>query len=425
MSNKITGILSGGPNTMIILVICVVAALGIGAIAASGILNNNEPTNDTDGTKYTVSFDPRNGDDPATIEVEKGQPSPVPKVIPLLQGQTFLGWYTAASGGTLWDFNTLIEENVVLYAQWGTFYITQGTAIAKTYGNPAFTLTTSGGEGPGAVTWSSNNACISIDNTGKATITGAGTAVITATKAAGGGHGSVTAQTTITVAKATLTVTADNKSMNAGGSVPALTFRYSGFVYGDTAASLTAVPSVSTTATSSSPANTTYPIVVSGGASSNYSFSYVNGTMTVSPPSAATTIIVKHVRSSDGFILLEDTHTVTPGSYAYGSTFFHYYDYDGLAPGSAPASGTIQAGQTITIVHHYTKQFATVIVKHICGQMILEENSYEVTPGGYGPYLSKNFEGFVYDKIAPGSAPASGTIQTGETRTITYEYLPV
>jgi len=85
---------------------------------------------------------------------------------------------------------------------------------------------------------------------------------------------------TMTVQPAALTVTANSESMNYGGPVPALTASYTGFVNGDNASSLTIKPTLTTTATSSSPTGT-YPITVSGAADPNYTITYVNGTMTV------------------------------------------------------------------------------------------------------------------------------------------------
>jgi hypothetical protein len=56
--------------------------------------------------------------------------------------------------------------------------------------------------------------------------------------------------------------------------------RYSGFANGDTAASLTTPPTISTTATTASAVGT-YPITASGAVSANYTISYVNGSLTV------------------------------------------------------------------------------------------------------------------------------------------------
>src|SRR6185503_15482578 len=85
---------------------------------------------------------------------------------------------------------------------------------------------------------------------------------------------------TLTVAPAVLTVTANNKTKTYGAANPALTVSYSGFVNGDTAASLTAPPAVTTTATPGSGVGS-YPITASGAASANYTIGYVAGTLTV------------------------------------------------------------------------------------------------------------------------------------------------
>jgi hypothetical protein len=85
------------------------------------------------------------------------------------------------------------------------------------------------------------------------------------------------------VTKATLSVSANNLSMTQGKVVPALTYTMSGFENGDTQAkSSTGAPKLTTTATSTSPAGS-YPITVAAGtlAAADYSFKFVNGTLTV------------------------------------------------------------------------------------------------------------------------------------------------
>jgi MBG domain (YGX type)/Bacterial Ig-like domain (group 3)/Domain of unknown function (DUF4214)/SdrD B-like domain len=86
-----------------------------------------------------------------------------------------------------------------------------------------------------------------------------------------------------TVATAPLTITAQNQTMVQGASVPTLTAGFSGFVNGDSPASLTRQPTLSTTATSMSGPGT-YPITVSGAVDPNYSISYQSGLLTVLPP---------------------------------------------------------------------------------------------------------------------------------------------
>jgi hypothetical protein len=87
---------------------------------------------------------------------------------------------------------------------------------------------------------------------------------------------------TITVNKAALTVTADNLVKVYGQANPALTFTYSGFVNGDTAAAVKGSPKLSTTATTSSTVGT-YPITLTLGTltAANYTFILANGVMAV------------------------------------------------------------------------------------------------------------------------------------------------
>src|SRR5262249_57265083 len=75
-------------------------------------------------------------------------------------------------------------------------------------------------------------------------------------------------------------ITANKRTKVEGASNPALTVSYRGFGNGDTAASLATPPSVSTTATAGSAAGT-YTITPGGAVSTNYTFTYVNGTLTV------------------------------------------------------------------------------------------------------------------------------------------------
>ena len=89
---------------------------------------------------------------------------------------------------------------------------------------------------------------------------------------------------TLTVTKAALTITANNQSKVYGASLPTLTASYSGFVNGDTSASLSTQPSISTTATASSHVSgSPYTITASGAVDTDYTISYVAGTLTVTP----------------------------------------------------------------------------------------------------------------------------------------------
>ena len=85
--------------------------------------------------------------------------------------------------------------------------------------------------------------------------------------------------TTLTVTKATLTVTAINDTIVIGSELPEFQIAYSGFVFGDDTSSLTTLA----TATCNVPADSigTFEIKVSGGEADNYTFEYVSGNLTV------------------------------------------------------------------------------------------------------------------------------------------------
>jgi len=80
--------------------------------------------------------------------------------------------------------------------------------------------------------------------------------------------------------RAPLIVSANNETMVQGSAVPALTISYMGFVDGQTATSLTTIPTATTTATKRSTPGK-YTITVKGAVDPNYTISYVPAIMTV------------------------------------------------------------------------------------------------------------------------------------------------
>ncbi len=105
--------------------------------------------------------------------------------------------------------------------------------------------------------------------------------------------------TTASITQAALTVTADNKTRAAGQPNPTLTATYSGFVGGETLATsgVTGSPALSTTTINVAG---TYPITAALGtlSASNYSFSFVNGVLTVTPAAASQLVILTQPSST-------------------------------------------------------------------------------------------------------------------------------
>jgi MBG domain (YGX type)/Bacterial Ig-like domain (group 3) len=95
------------------------------------------------------------------------------------------------------------------------------------------------------------------------------------------GNYSVTSNNgTLTITPVGLMITADDKTKVLDSPNPAFTATYSGFQNGDTPASLTGVLTCATTAVTNSPVGS-YPITCSGQSSSNYTITYVPGTLSI------------------------------------------------------------------------------------------------------------------------------------------------
>src|ERR1043166_2850237 len=107
-----------------------------------------------------------------------------------------------------------------------------------------------------------------------------GTYTITASGAVDANYTITHVNGTLTVTSASITVVANDKTKVYGQELPTLTASYSGFVLSDGTNDLTALATITTTATATSDVGT-YPITASGATSPNYSFSYVGGTLTI------------------------------------------------------------------------------------------------------------------------------------------------
>ncbi len=182
-----------------------------------------------------------------------------------------------ASGG--------VDDNYAFTYTDGTLTINQATLSitaddqSKDYGaaNPALTVTYSGFQNGDDET--SLTAAPAASTTADAT-SAVGTYTITAADGVDDNYTFTYSDGTLTVNKATLSVTADNQSKTYGDANPSLTVSYSGFQNGDDETSLTTVPTAATTADATSAAGT-YTITASGGADDNYTFSYTEGILTV------------------------------------------------------------------------------------------------------------------------------------------------
>jgi hypothetical protein len=216
----------------------------------------------------------------------------------------FVNGDTAASlGGTL-GFNRATGENVGSYLitpngltsgnytvafNTGTLGITKaGLSVTaddktKTYGgaDPAFTVGYSGflnGDTAASLGGTLAFNRVSGENVGSYVITPSGLT---------GGNYTISFTTgTLTITKATLSVTADDKSKTYGSLDPAFTATYSGFVNGETASVLGGTLSFSRTTGETVGA---YQVAPGGLTSANYAISFDTGTLTISKAPLAIT----------------------------------------------------------------------------------------------------------------------------------------
>jgi hypothetical protein len=164
------------------------------------------------------------------------------------------------------------------------------SAPAVTYpSNAVLTLTVSSTAGT-----PTGNATLSVDGgsalsqplnaSGVATFTlsglAAGNHTLAASYAAQGNFGSSSTTASVSVLKAPLTVTVANATKVYGAALPSFSVTYSGFVNGDTAASLGGMLIFSTTATQGSPVGS-YTITPSGLTSSNYAITFLSSVLSV------------------------------------------------------------------------------------------------------------------------------------------------
>ena len=186
-----------------------------------------------------------------------------------------LGTLTAANYTFAFTDGTLTIARVPLKAK--------ANDVARAYGSPNPPLT-------GSLTGVVNNDNITVTFTTAATTQStAGNYAITPVLSDPGArltnYDVTLTNGTLTIEKVPLTVTADDKTMVYLSPLPPFTARYSGFVLNETASVLTGQPSFTTGATATSLPGT-YPIVVMPGtlAAANYSFRFVNGTLTIIGP---------------------------------------------------------------------------------------------------------------------------------------------
>ncbi len=217
----------------------------------------------------------------------------------------------------------------------------------------------------------------------------------------------------LTVGKAELLISADNKSKGYGAAIPTLTVHYTGLLNGDTAPAT--LPVIGTTATASSPVST-YPISATGAMDPNYTISYQPGNLSV---------------EKVGLIITADNKTKT-----YGATLPTLKAvYSGLvngdiAPSTLPAISTTATASSLVGSYpisttgaadpNYTISYLQGVLTIEKADLIIAADNKSKSYGAALPTLTASYMGLVNGDIAPATLPAISTTATASSPVATY-----
>ena len=312
-----------------------------------------------------------------------------------VSGTTAAGTYTngiVASGAT----GTGLSNYTISYVP-GTLTVSQkaltvtASGQSTTYGSAlalgSSAFTTSGlvnGDTVSAVTLNQNSNTTVPATQAAGSYTGAINGIL-ASGATGTGLSNYTISYVpgaLTVSPATLTVTADAKTMVYGATVPSLTYTITGYVNSENAntANVTGAPSITTAASSTSNVgNYTISAAANSLAAPNYIFAYTNGNLSVTPATL--------------------TYVATPTTSIYGAT------------------PSVNAGTVTGFVNSDTLSNATTgtLVFSTTATANSNVNSYAITGSG----LTANNGNYVFVQAAGNS-----TALTINPATLTYVATP-
>ena len=201
---------------------------------------------------------------------------------------------------------------------------------------------------------------------------------------------------TLTVGKATLTVSANSASRSYGATNPVFTPNYNGFLNGDTSSVLSGAATFSTTATANSPVGN-YAITVGQGtlSAANYAFNVANGTLTVGPATLTVSADNKSriygatnplfTVSYSGF-MNNDAATVLSGAPVLSTT---------ATTGSPVGPYGITVTQGTLSAFNYTFSFTSGVLTVGQATVIVSADNKSRTYGTTNPIFTASYSGFL------------------------------
>jgi hypothetical protein len=286
------------------------ASAAIGASAAPATVTFSNLSATYDGTPHTASATALpNWCGPVTLSYTDANKQPV-------QSPTHAGSYTvqAILANANCQFAAGAATTAPLTIAQASQSITFNALANHTYGDPPFTLSASASSGlPVAFTVTVGPCTISDV---QVSMTGSGVCTIAASQAGNTDYAAATpVSQSLTIGKASLTITANNKTMIHGGVVPVFDASYSGLVNNDTSSVVSGLScqarDANGTPVSSSTAAGVYTIMCSGGVATNYTISYQPGTLTIVGFTPGNLLALSQSRTACHLLLNRGTVTAT------------------------------------------------------------------------------------------------------------------
>jgi sugar lactone lactonase YvrE len=202
----------------------------------------------------------------------------------------------------------------------------------------------------------------------------------------------------LTATQVALTVTATNANVAFNQPIPALTFAVTGFVNGDTSSVLSGAPAETTAATQGSAVGT-YPITITQGtlSAANYTFSFANGTLTITSLGTAATPTFSPAAGTYTSVQSVTINDLTSGAVVYFTT-----------NGSTPSASSTQFSTAVSVGTSETIEAIAVAPGY--------SNSAVATAA-----YTINLRAPTFSLT---SSPSSATINSGQSATITLTVTP-
>ncbi len=335
-----------------------------------------------------------------------------------------VGTYPITVGGAASNNYTIAYTQGTLTIGQSAQTISFNALSAKTYGDPDFTLTATAASGLPVTYTSSNPSVATVDAQGVVSILSAGTTVITASQAGNNNYTPATTTQTLAVNKASLIITADNLTKTYNTANPALTISYSGFVNGETSASLITQPTISTTATATSAVGN-YPVTISGAASNNYAITNANGVLAVtqSTPAIAFNALPAKVYGDADFGLAAVSSSGLPVSYTSSNPTVATVDAQGRVHILSAGTTTITASQNGNNNYNAAPTVAQILTINKASLTITADNKTK-TYGADNPVFTISYSGLI-DGETSANLNTLPTISTTATTTSAVGTYPI